>query len=126
MAIFLSTIPGLSTSIRVKGAIYRIKFVPRDKPYSNGILAIQNGDVAAALRKHPYFGNIITEQVDETPVVQEPEEKKFVAVYPDVTKSQEAIVILAEKHGVTDAAGLKQKAAIKKVAEELNISFPNL
>jgi len=126
MAIFLSTIPGLSTSLRVKGAIYRIKFVPRDKPYNNGILAIQDDSVAAALRKHPYFGNIITEQVDETPVVQEPEKKLFVAEYPEVTKSQEAIAILAEKHGVTDAAGLKTKAAIKKVAEDLNISFPNL
>lgn len=126
MAIFLSNIPGLSTSMRIKGSVYRIKFTPREKPYNNvGVYATRDTDVINALRKHPYFGSFITEQVDETPAEVQAEKKEFAASYAYVTKSQEAKEILVSKHGA-DASTLTNKAAIKKAAEDLNIDFPNL
>ncbi len=126
MAIFYSKIPGLSTSMRINGAIYRIKFVPRDKPYNDvGLLAIGDPVLANAIRKHPYFGTVITELEEPAKKQAAAKEKEYAAVYPDVTGSQQAIAILVEKYDM-DASILKGKAAIKEAAEKLNISFPNL
>ncbi len=124
MAIFLSTIPNLSTSMRIEGAVYSIRFVPRDKPYSNGIFAVSDTKLVRAIRKHPYYGSVITEMEEETAAPVE-EKKEFAASYPDITKSQDAKEILVSQYGV-DADVLTNKAAIKKSAEELNIDFPNL
>lgn len=124
MAVFLSTIPNLSTSMRIDGAIYSIRFVPRDKPYSDGIYAVSDAKLIRAIRKHPYFGSVITEMEEETAAPVE-EKKEFAASYPDVTKSQDAKEILVSRYGV-DADVLTNKAAIRKSAEELNIDFPNL
>lgn len=112
--------------MRVKGAIYRIQFVPRDKPYNNGIFAVSDAVLVNAIRKHPYFGDIITELSEDTtaPAVLE-EKKAYVAGYPGVTKSQEAKEILVNQYHVGEET-LTNKAAIKKAAEDLNISFPNL
>lgn len=125
MAIFLSTIPNLSTSIRVNGAIYRIKFIPRDKPYSNGLFAVSEQDVVNAIRRHPYFGNVITEMVEEGSTPVEIKKKEFSATYPEITKSQDAKEILVNKYKVNNDI-LINKATIKKAADELNIDFPNL
>lgn len=126
MAIFLSTIPNLSTSMRVKGAIYRIQFVPRDKPYNNGIFAVSDAVLVNAIRKHPYFGNVITELHEETTAPATSENKKaYAATYPGVTKAQEAKEILVSKYDVS-VETLTSKAAIKKAAEDLSIDFPNL
>ena len=125
MAIFYSKIPGLSTSMRIKGAVYRIKFVPRDKPYNDvGLLAVGDPVLANAIRKHPYFGTVITEL--EEPKQEQAQEttKLYVASYPEVTGSQQAIAILVEKHGA-DASVLKGKAAVKEAAEKLNVEFSN-
>lgn len=124
MAVFLSTIPNLSTSMRVNGAIYRIRFVPRDKPYSNGLFAVSDPVLVAAIRKHPYFGTVITEQWEASAATVE-EPKAYAATYPDVTKSQEAKDILVSRYNAP-ADSLTSKAAIRQAAEELNISFPNL
>lgn len=124
MAIFFSTIPNLSTSMRVNGAIYRIKFIPRDKPYNNGILATSDTSLIAAIRKHPYYGTILTELKEDTPTPVE-EKKAYAASYPEIIKSQEARDLLASKYGV-NIETLNNKAAIKQAAEELNILFPNL
>ena len=112
--------------MRVKGAIYRIQFVPRDKPYNNGIFAVSDTALVNAIRKHPYFGNVITELREETaaPATSD-DEKAYVATYPDVTKSQEAKEILVGQYSVS-AETLTSKAAVKNAAEELKISFPNL
>ncbi len=124
MAVFFSTISNLSTSMRVNGAIYRIRFVPRDKPYCNGLFAVSDPSLVAAIRKHPYFGTVITEQ-SEPSVVPADKPKAYAATYPDVTKSQDAKDILVSKyHAAADA--LTSKAAIRQAAEALNISFPNL
>ncbi len=124
MAIFLSSIPNLSTSMRVNGAIYRIRFVPRDKPYYNGIFAVSDPLLVAAIRRHPHFGTVITEQVEPSDTPTE-EPKTYAAAYPEVTKSQDAKDILVSKyHAAADS--LKSKEAIRQAAEELNISFPNL
>lgn len=124
MAIFLSTIPNLSTSMRIDGAVYGIRFVPRDKPYNNGMFAVSDTKLVRAIRKHPYYGSVITEMKEETAAPVE-EKKEYAASYPDVTKSQDAKEILVSQYGV-DANVLTNKAAIKKSAEELNIDFPNL
>lgn len=124
MAIFYSSIPNLSTSMRVNGAIYRIRFVPRDRPYTNGIYAVSDKSLVAAIRKHPYFGTIITEKFEET-TTKADEPKTYTATYPDVKKSQDAKDILVAKYNV-DADKLTSKAAIKEAAEKLNILFPNL
>jgi hypothetical protein len=124
MAIFYSTIPNLSTFTQVDGVKYRIKFIPRSKPYNNGILATSDKDLIAAIRKHPYFGTVFTELKEDIPAPAE-EKKEYSAIYEDVTKSQEARELLVNKYGV-NADTLKNKAAIKQAAEELNILFPNL
>lgn len=112
--------------MKIGGHTRFFNFTAKGSPYTYGYLYVSKPEEIAALKKHPYFGSIITiADGDDTPT-PEKKQKEYAASYPEVTKSQEAIAILAEKHGVTDAAGLKQKAAIKKVAEELNISFPNL
>ena len=110
--------------MRVKGAVYRIQFVPRDKPYNNGIFAVSDAVLVNAIRKHPYYGSVITEMEEETAAPVE-EKKEFAASYPDITKSQDAKEILVSQYGV-DADVLTNKADIKKSAEELNIGFPNL
>lgn len=124
MAIFKSNRMNHCVSMRINGVNRYFDFLPKGREYTCGICVVQDPKIAAALHKHPMYGIDFVEL--EEAKVETKQEKKFVAVYPDVTKSQEAIAILVEKHGVTDAAGLKTKAAIKKVAEELNISFPNL
>ena len=112
--------------MRVKGAVYRIQFVPRDKPYNNGIFAVSDAVLVNAIRKHPYFGNVITELHEETATPETSENKEaYVATYPDVTKSQGAKEILVSKYNVS-AETLTSKDAIKDAAEKLNISFPNL
>lgn len=111
--------------MKIGGHTRYFNFTAKGSPYTYGYLYVSKPDEVAALKKHPYFGSIITIVNDDTPAPAE-KSKKYEAVYPEVTKSQEAIAILAEKHGVTDAAGLKTKAAIKDAAEKLNISFPNL
>lgn len=124
MAIFNSSIPSLSTSFKINDVIYRVRFIPRDKPYNYGIYATSDKDLIAAIRKHPNFGTIITEQpCDSTEPVTE--ERVYDATYPEVTKSQDAKTILAEKYNV-EAAKLRSKADIHAKADELNISFPNL
>ncbi len=124
MAIFNSSIPSLSTSFKINDAIYRVRFVPRDKPYNYGIYATSDKDLIAAIRKHPNFGTIITEQPSE--IVETPEEERvYDATYPEVTKSQDAKTILAEQYNI-EAAKLRSKADIHAKADELNISFPNL
>lgn len=126
MAIFHSKVPGLSTSMRINGAIYRIKFVPREKPYNDtGMLAVGDPVLANAIRKLPYYGKIITEVEESAPVQEEPQKEEYVASYPGVTGSQQAIAILVEKHGA-DATNLKGKAAVKEAAAKLHIEFPNL
>lgn len=126
MAIFYSKIPGLSTSMRIDGAVYRIKFVPREKPFNDtGLLAIGDPVVVKAIRKHPYFGTVITELEEPSQKQETVKKREYAAVYPDVKGSQQAIAILVENHGV-DASTLKGKAAIKEAAEKLNVSFPNL
>lgn len=123
MAIFYSKIPGLSTSMRIKGSVYRIKFVPRDKPYNDvGLLAVGDPVLANAIRKHPYFGTVITEM--EEPKQEQAVKKEYVASYPGVTSPQQAKDILVEKHGAD--ATIKGKAAVKEAAEKLNVEFPNL
>lgn len=112
--------------MRVKGAVYRIQFVPRDKPYNNGIFAVSDAVLVNAIRKHPYFGNVITELHEETVTPSTSENKEaYVATYPDVTKSQGAKEILVNKYSVSEDT-LTSKDAIKDAAEKLNISFPNL
>ena len=110
--------------MRVNGAVYRIKFVPRERPYNTGLLAVGNPILADAIRKHPYFGTVITEVQEE----QEPEQeaqKTYEASYPGVTSAQQAADILVTNHGA-DPTKVKGKAAVKEMAEKLNIEFPNL
>lgn len=111
--------------MRVKGTVYRVKFVPREKPYNDvGTLAVGDPVLANAIRKHPYFGDVITELQEETPVQEQPQKKEYAASYPGVTSPQQAKDILVEKHGAD--ATIKGKAAVKEAADKLNIEFPDL
>lgn len=124
MATFISTIPALNASMKIGGSTHYFNFTPKGKPYSYGYLYVSDPKEKAALMKHPYFGSIITLEKDDASIVA-PVEKKVIASYPEVTGSQAAIAILSKKHGVASDK-LKNKAAVKQVAEELNIDFPNL
>lgn len=124
MAIFLSTIPSLSTSLKVDSAVYRIKFVPRTNPYTGGLYATSDEKLIEAMRNHPYFGDVITEKYEPKVEVQELN-KVYEKSYTHVKKSQEAREILIKKYGVSSAE-LTSKSSIKEAAERLNIEFPNL
>ena len=128
MAKFLSTIPALNTAMTIGGTTHYFNFTPKGNPFTYGYLYVNDPKEIAALKKHPYFGCIIT--LEEEPAVataetKKVEEKQYAASYPEVTKSQDAIAILVNKHDV-DAATLTSKAIVKKTAETLNIDFPNL
>ena len=110
--------------MRVNGAIRDFKFVPRQAPYDNGMLVVADANLANAIRKHPYFGKVITEVGEPTEEHVEVKHE-YAAVYPDVTKTQEAKDILLNVYH-QDIEGIRSKAAALKAAEELNISFPNL
>lgn len=120
-----------TTFLVVNGVEHAIRFVPKGAPYKHGCYVCTDENVAKALHKHPSYGTIFVEESTGM-IADRPaellKEKNYIASYPEVTKSQEAIAILVDKHGVDadSLKSLKNKAAVKEAAEKLNISFSNL
>ena len=91
-----------------------------------GSLEEQTRRMAEAVRKHPHFGRSITErQAPPEEDGQPKDERRYAAIYPGVTRTQEANRILTEQYAVPRES-LKSKADALREADRLNVSFPNL
>lgn len=125
MIVFKSKIRNYCTSIRVNGSTVRVAFKDRGMFDMYGYYFCTSKKIADVLRQHPSFGDIFfcestaKEQKSPKPA------HVYAAVYPDVTRTQEANRVLSEKYGV-DKELLKSKADALVQAETLNIAFPNL
>lgn len=124
MIVFKSKIRNYSTFVKVDSATRRISFRDRGLLDSFGYYICTSETVAAALRKHPAYGDVITCEEDETKAEEAPA-RVYDATYPDVKRTQEANKILVEQYGVPKEQ-LKSKADALAKADELNIAFPNL
>lgn len=122
MKYFISKVLRYSTSVIVDGASCRVQFLYKGRPFQYGYYACTNDKIAEALKKHPSYGKTFFLKDEEEPVK---EAKEYNATYEEVSRTQSANKILVEVYGI-DKDRLKSKEDALKVAEELNISFPNL
>ena len=128
MATFTSRLANFSFSMRIDGVKRYFSFTHKGQPFTEGILTILDDKIAKALHQHPDYGTIFKQTDEPAPAEgrSEPIETANIKhFYTNVTKSQEAKEILVREHNV-EPDELKTKEAIKKKAEILNISFPNL
>lgn len=123
MRMFISSILNYSLSIVVNGATRRVRFVSKGRPFHYGYFVTADAELIEALKKHPNYGKIFT--LKEEDHAEEQPQREYAAVYENVKRTQEANKILVETYEVPKE-NLKSKEDALKVAEELNISFPNL
>lgn len=124
MTEFRTKLNNLVTYVLVNGSLVTVKFSTRSKSDKYGFYSTNNDAIAAALKKHPDFGKgfeLASEK--KNPVVKKTSKPK--AVYEDATTTQKAKKILVELYGV-DADAVATREDAKRLAKELNISFPNL
>lgn len=124
MTEFRTKLNNLVTYVNVNGSLVTVKFSSRSQSDKYGFYSTNNDAIAAALKKHPDFGKGF-ELSSEKKAIAAKSAPKPKAVYEDVTTTQKAKTILAESYGI-DADTIATKADAKRIADELNISFPNL
>lgn len=126
MYTFHSTIRNYLTWVSVGGRSVRVRFADTGGGIPFGVFRTADARVAEAIRKHPHFGRSITEQQAPPEEDEQPkDERQYAAIYPGVTRTQEANRILSEQYAVSRDT-LKSKADALREADRLNISFPNL
>lgn len=111
-------------SINIGGHIRYIKFRDMGQYANRGVFVTNDPSVANALEAHPRFNQcffLVDGEIEEKP---KQEVRVFDYTYP-VKRTQDAIRILIEQHGVKEGE-IKKKADVLLKAEELNIAFPNL
>ena len=123
MALFHSTIPALTIAMRIDGYTRYYSFTPKGRPYSYGYLYVHNPHEVSALKKHPYFGSIIT--IEEGDVAEDKADLVVKREYLWVTKTQDAKKVLKEEYHY-DVETIRSKEQARAIADELNVSFPNL
>lgn len=114
----------------------RVKFESDFNDVPRGLFATNDEKLAEGLRKHKYFlkGTIIettpAPTAEETPTTTEEPSGKAEGtgaaptIYPDVTRTQEAIKILKEKHGVTTS--MRTRDDMLSAASSVGVSFPKI
>lgn len=117
----------------------KVKFESDFMDIPRGVFYTPSEDLAEGIRRHKYFlkGTIVettpkNESVNlgDKAIRRQGEENvtettnEATAVYEDVTRTQEAIKILKEKHGVT--ASMRTRADMLAAAEAVNVKFPNI
>jgi hypothetical protein len=123
MKMFISSILNYSLSIVVNGATRRVRFVSKGRPFHYGYFVTADNELIEALKKHPNYGVLFSLKEEDN--VEETPQREYAAVYENVKRTQEANKILVEEYEVPKE-NLKSKEDALKVADELNISFPNL
>lgn len=123
MKMFISSILNYSLSIVVNGATRRVRFVSKGRPFHYGYFVTADEELVEALKKHPNYGVLFSLKEEDN--VQETPQREYAAVYENVKRTQEANKILVDEYNVPKEK-LKSKEDAFKVADELNISFPNL
>lgn len=123
MKMFISSILNYSLSIVVNGATRRVRFVSKGRPFHYGYFVTADKELIEALKKHPNYGVLFSLKEEDN--VEETPQREYAAVYENVKRTQEANKILVEEYDVPKE-NLKSKEDALKVADELNISFPNL
>lgn len=111
----------------------RVKFESDFNDVPRGLFATNDEKLAEGLRKHKYFvkGTIVEttpKQAEETKQTTSEEKKEDASVasvvYDDVTRTQEAIKILKEKHGVTTS--MRTRDDMLSAAAAAGVSFPKI
>lgn len=116
----------------------KVKFESDFMDIPRGVFYTPSEDLAEGIRRHKYFlkGTIVettpknenlNANVNENENVNDNATEtasEAAAVYEDVTRTQEAIKILKEKHGVT--ASMRTRADMLAAAEAVNVKFPNI
>lgn len=117
----------------------KVKFESDFMDIPRGVFYTPSEDLAEGIRRHKYFlkGTIVettpkNENVNlgDGAIGRQGEDNvtettsEAAAVYEDVTRTQEAIKILKEKHGVT--ASMRTRADMLAAAEAVNVKFPNI
>jgi hypothetical protein len=123
MKMFISSILNYSLSIVVNGATRRVRFVSKGRPFHYGYFVTADEELIEALKKHPNYGVLFSLKEEDN--VEETPQREYAAVYENVKRTQEANKILVDEYNVPKE-NLKSKEDALKVADELNISFPNL
>lgn len=133
---FETPTPGFG--ITINGNI--ISFENDGTSMQRGYYTTANEQVAVDIRNSNFFQNGTIKEKTIAPAPASPEKKQPVAapakvaaeekaddnvvVYPDVTKTQEAISILRSKHGVT--ASMRTRVDMLDAAGAVGVSFPNI
>lgn len=103
----------------------KVAFTAHNMGDSCGYYFTNNERIAEGIRKARGFGRfIIEETATKTPSVDTKKKEATVRVYEEVTKTQEAISILKEKHNVTGS--MRTRAEVLAEAAKVNVSFPKL
>ncbi len=123
MKMFISSILNYSLSILVDGAVRRVMFTNKGKPFNYGYYVTSDERLIDALKQHPNYNKVFSLR-EEDKRSEEPK-KEYAAVYENVKRTQEANKILEDIYNVPKSS-LKSKEDALKAAEDLNISFPNL
>ena len=100
-----------------------MRFVSKGRPFHYGYFVTNDKELIEALKKHPNYGKIFQLQDEEEK--EETPKREYAAVYENVKRTQEANKILMENYDISKEK-LQSKADALKIADELNISFPNL
>lgn len=101
----------------------KVAFTAHNMGDSCGYFFTNNERIAEGIRKARGFGRFI---IEESAPTEKPVEtvKTDTVAYDEVTKTQEAISILKEKHNVT--GNMRTRAEVLAEAAKVNVSFPKL
>ena len=103
----------------------KVAFTAHNMGDSCGYYFTANEHIAEGIRKARGFGRfIIEETATKTPSADAEGTGAERTVYDDVTKTQEAIAILKEKHGVE--SNMRTRAEVLAEAAKVNVSFPKI
>ncbi len=113
-------------TVRINGTTVYIRFRDMGKRINRGVYVTNDSAIATALENHPDFNKyFFLESGSIETTESKPQEHIYDKEYPDVHRTQEANKILMNEYGVSkDELNAKEDAL--RIAEKLNISFPNL
>lgn len=112
-------------TVKVNGVSRFVKFKDMGQYMNRGVFVTNDEELAKALEASVRFNECFFldgGEIDKVEEVKPP--RVYDYTYP-VKRTQDAIRILIEEHGVKQGT-IKNKAGVLEKADELNISFPNL
>ncbi len=113
-------------TVLVDGKAVYVRFRDMGKRINRGVYVTNDLQIANALEQHPDFNKyFFLESGTIENTNGEPQKHIYDKEYPDVHRTQEANKILIGEYGVSKDE-LNSKDDALRIAEKLNILFPNL